>query len=87
MKPKAPTLGRQRQHDRHLALIEAGAERWLVYTRVCPDADRSSDSDEQRGDNDGSSWLEVGAVSFEEGQTPQAAAWLHKRLILEHACR
>jgi len=83
VKPRPAELGLQRQHDRYEALVAAGAARWPVFARVCPQAEM----EEARSERDGGEWLEVGAVAFERGVEAAAAAWLHKRLVLEHACR
>lgn len=84
VKHKQPELQRQRQQDRHSSLLAMGASPLPVFARVEPvaRADFTEDIAAQ-------SWMEVGAVSFDDSQETSAeqAVWLHKRLILEHACR
>ncbi len=64
----------QRQADRHVELLKAGAPAWPVYVR------QGTQGDE---------WLEVGHVSVDaaSGASAAQAAQLHKRLILEHGLR
>jgi len=81
---KAPELQRQRQQDRHSSLLAMGATAHVVFARVAPSA-RAEFTENVAAEG----WVEVGEVSFDEAQhaTAEQAAWLHKRLVLEHACR
>ena len=72
-----PALSPKRQWDRHLELIDGGAESWAVYARA---EDAADDAE----------WQDVGHVSF-DAAAPNASApsavQLHKRLIVKHARR
>lgn len=78
---KKPFLQHGEQDTKYNALKKDGAQIYLAFTRLKPGLNRSTPDGPDRGNP----WHKVGHVAFKEGVKPIEAAYLHKRLILEHA--
>jgi len=73
-KKRMPALSSKRQWERHVALLDAGAQPWCVFARAAGEAD----------------WLDVGLVTHDaavQNASAAGAVLLHKRLILKHAAQ
>ena len=73
-KKRMPTLSSKRQWERHVALLDAGAQPWCVFARAAGEAE----------------WLDVGLVTHDaavQNASAAGAVLLHKRLILKHAAQ
>jgi len=69
-----PALSSKRQWERHVALLDAGAQPWCVFARAAGEAE----------------WLDVGLVTHDaavQNASAAGAVLLHKRLILKHAAQ
>ena len=73
-KKRMPALSSKRQWERHVALLDAGAQPWCVFARAAGEAE----------------WLDVGLVTHDaavQNASAAGAVLLHKRLILKHAAQ
>ena len=73
-KKRMPSLSSKRQWERHIALLDAGAQPWCVFARATGEAE----------------WLDVGLVTHDaavQNASAAGAVLLHKRLILKHAAQ
>ena len=73
-KKRMPSLSSKRQWERHIALLDAGAQPWCVFARATGEAE----------------WLDVGLVTHDaavQNASAAGAILLHKRLILKHAAQ
>ena len=73
-KKRMPALSSKRQWERHVALLDAGAQPWCVFARAAGEAE----------------WLDVGSVTHDaavQNASAAGAVLLHKRLILKHAAQ
>ena len=73
-KKRMPSLSSKRQWERHIVLLDAGAQPWCVFARATGEAE----------------WLDVGLVTHDaavQNASAAGAVLLHKRLILKHAAQ
>ena len=73
-KKRMPSLSSKRQWERHIALLDAGAQPSCVFARATGEAE----------------WLDVGLVTHDaavQNASAAGAVLLHKRLILKHAAQ